>query len=661
MLLRSLYLKNFRQYAGEQKIVFSCNSLRNVTVIIGDNTSGKTTLVQAFNWALYGIVNFPTKELLNLDIARKMHPGEKVAVEVEICLNHDNTEYIISRLQDYLCDNRGVRGLQLGPAKVSYKREDGQVEPIRSGVAVNATISKILPHELSNYFFFDGERIGNISNKQDVSESVKGLLGLSVLDNAMKHLTPSSTKSVIGKFKSGMDVSGNQKAEQAQKRIESLTERRELIAVELVNTREQIDHYEHRKVMTEEILRDNESTSSLQRKSEEIDRNIKQEETALKQTVKRLLYDFNTNPIGFFAQPIMEKALDSLKEADISDKGIRDMNSTSIDCIIERGRCICGAEIKEGSPVHIQLIKERDYLPPQSIGTMIRTFKEQISIYRSASESYSDNIKSRYEETRRSKGRIHEWEDEVLEIRSKIKGKSDMRKHEENLIDYKARLRSFTLKKEQLLMEDGGLVTQIENNQKLYDSMAIISDKNKKIRLYLRYAETIYDWINKTYQISEREIREQLELRVNSIFSKMYHGKRRVVINEKYKVTLLTAFDDGDTVTDESRGLETVKNFAFIAGLVDLAREKIKGKTGDLDIALSSEPYPLVMDAPFSNADEKHVCNISQLLPKIAEQVIMVVMAKDWGFAETVMGDKVGQKYFLVKRSETLTNIKEHV
>ena len=119
--------------------------------------------------------------------------------------------------------------------------------------------------------------------------------------------------------------------------------------------------------------------------------------------------------------------------------------------------------------------------------------------------------------------------------------------------------------------------------------------------------------------------------------------------------------DKDEMVTDESRGLETVKNFAFIAGLVDLAREKIKERTGGLEMALSSEPYPLVMDAPFSNADEKHVSNISRVLPDIAEQVIMVVMAKDWGFAEPVMGYRVGKKYYLDKRSETLTYIRESV
>lgn len=661
MLLRSIQLKNFRQYKGEQRINLSCDSERNVTVILGDNTSGKTTLVQAFNWALYGDVNFPTKDLLNLDVSRQMQPGEKETVEVEIHLNHDNVEYAINRSQEYTYDSRGVRALPVGEATVSYKKPDGQNEFIRRKVDKDKTINKILPQKLSSYFFFDGERITSISTKQDVSESVKGLLGLSVLYNAMMHLSPSSTKSVIGKFKSGMHVDGNQQAEEAQKRIQSLTDSREHIAADLSNVCEQIEYYDHRKELTEDILRKNQSTAALQRKSDDLERNIKLENSALELAVKQLLDEFNINSIGFYAHPLMERSLACLLESDVSDKGVPDMNASSIEYIINRGYCICGTEIKDDSDVYAHLIRERDYLPPQSIGTMIRTFKEQVNIYRSASETYHDNIKSRYEEIRRCKGRIQDWEDELLEIRSKIKDKDNVRKHEENLMDYKARLRDFTSKKDELLRKDGGVVNEIYLNQKRYDSLATVSDKNRKIRLYIRYAESIYDWIKTTFESSECDIREQLEIRVNNIFSQMYHGQRRVTINNKYKVTLLTAYDDGDVVTDESRGLETVKNFAFIAGLVDLAREKIKGKTGDLDMALSSEPYPLVMDAPFSNADEKHVSNISRILPNIAEQVIMVVMAKDWGFAEAVMGNKVGKKCLLDKKSETLTYIKEGV
>jgi len=361
-----------------------------------------------------------------------MRSGEKETVEVEICINHDNMEYLISRSQEYACDSRGFRALPDNPLKVSYKKKDGQNEPIRSS-EVKKTIHKILPQELSGYFFFDGERINSISSKQDVSESVKVLLGLSVLYNAMTHLNPSSTKSVIGKFKSGMDVGGNQKAEEALKRIKSLTERREHIKEELASVREQIEHYERRKELTEGILRENKSTAVLQRRSDDLERSIKQEKSALELAVKRLLDDFNINPIGFFTQPMMEKALAYLREADISDKGIPNMNAASIDYIIKRGHCICGTEIKEESTVYNHLIRERDYLPPQSIGTMIRTFKEHVSFYRSASESYHDHIKSRYEEIRRCKGRIQEWEDELFDIRSEIKDKDDVKKHEENL------------------------------------------------------------------------------------------------------------------------------------------------------------------------------------------------------------------------------------
>lgn len=90
MLLKSITMKNFRQYKGKQHVEFSCENERNVTVILGNNTSGKTTLLQAFNWCLYGIAVFESKDfLLNLDVSRDMSAEEVETVEVEINLIHD--------------------------------------------------------------------------------------------------------------------------------------------------------------------------------------------------------------------------------------------------------------------------------------------------------------------------------------------------------------------------------------------------------------------------------------------------------------------------------------------------------------------------------------------------------------------------------------------
>jgi DNA sulfur modification protein DndD len=139
----------------------------------------------------------------------------------------------------------------------------------------------------------------------------------------------------------------------------------------------------------------------------------------------------------------------------------------------------------------------------------------------------------------------------------------------------------------------------------------------------------------------------------------MYHGHRRVSFYTKYQVSLLTTIDDKEIQTGESEGLNRVKNFAFISGLVSLAKDRIVSSTGEHDFDLSSEPYPLVMDAPFSNADETHTSNISRILPEVAEQVIMFVMQKDWRYAEPVMASHVRRRYSLIKHSEQFSEIKE--
>ena len=68
MLIRKLILHNFRQYIGTQEIKFSTDREKNVTVLIGVNTSGKTTLVRAFEWILYNKNDFDDKNLLNKSV-----------------------------------------------------------------------------------------------------------------------------------------------------------------------------------------------------------------------------------------------------------------------------------------------------------------------------------------------------------------------------------------------------------------------------------------------------------------------------------------------------------------------------------------------------------------------------------------------------------------
>lgn len=183
------------------------------------------------------------------------------------------------------------------------------------------------------------------------------------------------------------------------------------------------------------------------------------------------------------------------------------------------------------------------------------------------------------------------------------------------------------------------------------------TSKNREVMELVSYAEEIKERFEAAYKKKEIEIHKKLEDKVNEIFDRIFHGERRVIIDDDYHVKLLTTIADREITSGESEGTNRVKNFAFIAGLVALAKGKIVEVNKENGIVLASEPYPLVMDAPFSNTDEKHTRNISKVLPEVAEQVIMFVMQKDWRYAEEDINERVGKKYHLDKLSETYTRI----
>ena len=58
MKLISISLNNFRQFYGPQEITISQKSNQRITIIHGENGSGKTALLNAFKWVLYGRTDF---------------------------------------------------------------------------------------------------------------------------------------------------------------------------------------------------------------------------------------------------------------------------------------------------------------------------------------------------------------------------------------------------------------------------------------------------------------------------------------------------------------------------------------------------------------------------------------------------------------------------
>lgn len=669
MLIKSITLNNFRQFKGKQTLEFSTDDKKNVTVLLGDNTFGKTTILQAFNWCLYGVADFPKDSnpdfLLNLEVANEQAGIEKKCeVYVELVLEHKNTEYVVLRKQAYVDRAYGNWNSLNSQLMVSYK-ENGITKQVREGEERNI-INGILPQSLSGYFFFDTERVSDISTRKDLSEAVKGLLGLAAVGNARKHLGSRTLKATaIGQWNGALDSSGDERAREAVETISRESDKIELLREEIANANKELDSLNIKKEKIAEILRDNQNTAELQRQKQNLERQLEQEKGELADANKQFLKLFSVNAVSYFELPLIEPAKKFLVNANVDDKGIRDMTEASIRDIVKRGRCICGAEIIKpedgslGNDAYQHIMDELNYVLPAHLGTAIMSFKDLLATNEKNLAQFYPTFEQLYKTIQKHRDTIAKLEDDITRIETSIFGKENMSSYESDMNHIKDSIKRMSEKIERANRDIGASQSTIEQAQKVYDGLVSASDRNKRLIRYLAYGEKICEWIDETYAEKEQEMRTKLQERVNSIFSRMYHGERRVQIDNQYHVTLFAHLNGKEVITGESEGLKRVKNFAFIAGLVDLAKEKASLGKNNEAVTWDNEAYPLVMDAPFSNADETHIKNISAILPEVANQVIMFVMEKDWQYAEAVMSIRVGKYCKLKKYTESHTEIDE--
>ncbi|HHV19794.1 MAG TPA: AAA family ATPase [Thermoanaerobacterales bacterium] len=663
MLLKTLRMKNFRQYKGEQMLTFSTDNDKNVTVVLGKNTSGKTTLIQAFNWALYGKANFDTADfMLNLEIADDLESNESEKVEVSIELVHDGIEYTMIRSQNYICKSPGNIDPQNAKALLQYKTPDGQTGFIENYFDIRDTINKILPEDLSTYFFFDGERITNLGKnslegRKDITKAVKGVLGLTALDNAITHLKRGHKHSVIARFINSIHVEGDEKLKQLKSEAIKCREDLDLILKRLEDNKAAISFFKKKYEELAQVLRDNEKTAKLQQKIEGNEASIRVYENKKAEEASKIIKEFSNKGSQFFMQPLISKAKEILDKEEYTDKGIPHIQSSTIDHILKRGKCICGETIQNGDNKYIALSELKKYLPPEAIGVVVKNFLNDAKHYKRYGSEFLEGIEEYYKNFRQYKHDISTLMSENKHLSEQIKEKKDVKKVKQESDNYEEKIEDLRRESEELHIQKGKLTAELESKTNEIAEQSIKTKRNRHIEICLQYAKYIADELEKYYKTEEDKIRRLLQERVDSIFEKMYHGERKLVIAPNYKYFLMTPGikEEFQDKADKSMGLETVTSFAFISGILALAREKVL----DEEFGMESEPYPLVMDAPFSNADEEHVEKISDILPRIAEQVIMFIMHKDWEHAEGVLSSKLDKKYELDKKTETYTIIRE--
>ena len=199
------------------------------------------------------------------------------------------------------------------------------------------------------------------------------------------------------------------------------------------------------------------------------------------------------------------------------------------------------------------------------------------------------------------------------------------------------------------LEEKGKMQSDMERADTERRNLSLLDENNKKIEIYKAYAQKIYDELQEEYKTSEAEIRERLQTTINDIFKQIYEGGLYLTIDEKYHISVYATDYEGDVETSTAQSISVI--FAFITGIIKMARDNRNAADEDAQL-LSSEPYPLVMDAPLSAFDKRRIQTICKALPETAEQVIIFIKDTDGELAEDYMGERIGSRHQFEKRNE---------
>lgn len=460
MLLKRIKYHNFRPFIGDQEILLDVvDADKNVVVLLGDNTHGKSTFVLSFVWCLYGESRFNEKDsILNERIARELITGGTDTAFVEIEFEDDNTQYIIRRTQKFEKLSNGKLKNGTDEAEMAYTDINGVTRSIPKS-DIPSIIRTILPLDLSSYFFFEGEKDNEI-NKAELGDAVRTLLGLTAFSNMKLHLYGPHTArnyystSVMGMFENMQAGFSSGEVERILARKRDLEKKLGEYQEEKAICEANIDDYLKKKERIEEKLRHAEPSKELQKRRDELEKFIQKANKDLEKCQSKLIDGFGKKSMHLFIKPLLEPAMARMEAMDVVDKGIRGIDAQALDELLARKKCLCGTELREGSMAFKELMKYYDILPPKAVGTLITELEDSIS---DSVQNCSDFVKefdSNYEDILELRKNINDYEKKVSVISKELAemAECDIATLEETKREYVKNIKDLTEKKKCLLL-----------------------------------------------------------------------------------------------------------------------------------------------------------------------------------------------------------------
>lgn len=659
MQFESITIYNFMRYKGENRIDFSCEKDRNVTVVLGDNTVGKTTIAQAFRWCLYGAIlaergkRQEDYQLLNTDTLMLMDANTRAKVWVELIAVDEEKRYIIRRENIY---TRAYPSMAAVEFQNKLTMQIGEVDSPRTLIEVEKNVDELInelfPKNLSHYFLFDGERWNDITVngvKENIKESVHILTGLSAYQAAVWHLKEMGSYSVISKLKKKITGSGNlydnreSEYQKCKRQIEACKKEIENIDINISNCMKKCNEIE-------EYLDMNKNTEVLQSKYRQLGIVRKTQREHYISEYKMLANQFSDKAYMIFAEPLIRASVEMVKSVAGERRDIPHMHQSTIDYIMKGGRCICGTVLVPKSKEWDCLLEQRNYLPPADIGSLLGEFERTALRWQNRVKNVPKEIK---ESARQVDDCIKNYEEtcnEYVSLEQRLDEHIDFAQKRRSLKSYQRNMQELSNQKGQIQGKIQSLKKQKDCLEEEMKGLEAKNAENCRWRERVELAEALYQKLKHDFSAEEKKVFLELNTQIQNNFARMFNAKdKKIELSEQYDIQMFLKTDAGYREEKNlSEGEKIARNFAFIVTIMDYSRRRKAEKSTER--LQGSDTLPIVLDGPFSKLGDENIRLIAKVLPEVSEQVIIFMLKKDWKY--TGLDKFVGSAYFIEKDAE---------
>lgn len=648
MKIETIRLENYRQYQNQEIDFPLGDNEKHFIIIQGENGTGKTNILNAIYWCLYGEeVDIGDKNkgkpIINDITINSSDEGEEITVKVVIVMRDDeNKRVVFTRTKKFeKCSSStsmckpvfdGSENSQEGTRfDIAQEKERHKYEYIGEPDDI---ISRVFPKEISRYFLFNGETLDKYFREPaNIRKEVFNISQLEILEIVINHLTArvkemareyKHTNPEVAKFLELVEK-GKEELNKNENKLENLITEREKASSIIRDLQEKLKNSS-----SEQIKRMEEEREQLKKETEEIEKDKRYDE----QERFRYFIDMMPKLMAYEAVYETNKMIKEKRDR----KEIPPLVSPEfIQEILKKGRCICGRDISKKTDAQNRIrrlldtfnINRRLTTEIMNVEQKLKEINSSVKDFKDKQMEYSSSIKNLQEQINQRHNRLEKisrqiGSSDIEEIRQLERLFKEAENGKEKILDDIAKIR----------LDNEELRKNINAYEEQYKKELKKSKKNERLKNKLLFCQEAQGLMENLKEKIMEEIRSLVQESTEEQFFKLNWKKRSYSstdIDEDYNISVKD-MSGGESVGTLSAGERQILALSFMAALN----------------IVSGFKFPIVIDTPLARLSKEHKANIAKNLPNYLKGRQVIILATGEEYTKEVKAlikDSVCQEY----------------